>query len=331
MLKLSQAKPGDEFECFALLMGRDLGKTQKDKPFYRVTFRDSHRAVQSMIWHDGGHFRDCDQNWQTGRFYRLQGAMEESHRYGLQLLIKSIRQVTEEDRELGFREDDFVVTSRLDPKKLYRELFELASTHISDEKVKELVLNILTAYQEEISTFPAARRNHHAYLGGYVEHVVSVTNNSLLLAKKYSSQFPDMQPPLDVDLVIAGAILHDIGKVIELDGTPVGAEYTVRGRLLGHILLGRDMLREHAHQIEDFDEEKLLRLEHIIVSHQNIPEWGSPVSPHTPEALLVYYADDIDAKFQMMAMALVNHAEESAEFTPRDNPLRRHIFKGLSK
>ena len=96
-----------------------------------------------------------------------------------------------------------------------------------------------------------------------------------------------MRPPLDKSLVVAGAVLHDIGKLIELDAQPQGAAYSARGKLIGHILLGRDMVRDKASEIDGLDSEQLLRLEHIIISHQNLPEWGSPIAPHTPEALLV--------------------------------------------
>ncbi len=139
-----------------------------------------------------------------------------------------------------------------------------------------------------------------------------------------------MQPPLSKSLVVAGAILHDVGKFRELTYRPQGAEYSAEGRLVGHILAGRDIVREFASDIEEFDTENQLRLEHIIISHQNLPEWGSPKSPHTPEALLVHYADDIDAKYHMMAMSLEEETEETAEFTSRHNPLRRSIFRGLN-
>lgn len=330
MLKLSEAKPGDQFDCYALMCAREISKTREGKPFYRVSFRDSHRAVPAMIWHDGGFFRECDQTWAVGKYYRLNCALEESARYGLQLLLVSIREVVDADREHGFREDDFAVIARIDPQRLYQELLDIARENIRDEHILELVLSILKAFEDDITSFPAARRNHHAYLGGFVDHVVSVAKNSLLLAKKYALMFPDLKPTLDLDLVLAGAILHDIGKLIELDGKPIGSEYTARGRLIGHILLGRDIVRDYALAIEGFDAEKLLRLEHIIISHQNLPEWGSPVAPHTPEALLVHYADEIDAKYHMLAMSLMDHAQAGGEFTPRDNPLRRPVFRGLA-
>ena len=94
-------------------------------------------------------------------------------------------------------------------------------------------------------------------------------------------------------------------------------------------MLGRDLVRDKASELGDVDPETLLRLEHIIVAHQNLPEWGSPIAPHTPEALLVHYADDVDAKFHMMATLLETEPIAGAEFTDRNNPLRRQIFRGL--
>src|SRR5690606_29252006 len=117
-------------------------------------------------------------------------------------------------------------------------------------------------------------RNHHAFAGGFLEHVLSVTRTAVYLAEKYDEYYPRLG--LSKDLVVAGAILHDIGKLLELDVQPEGATYTPSGRLVGHILLGRDLVRQKACQIEGFDPEVLLRLEHVIISHQGLPEWGSP-------------------------------------------------------
>lgn len=130
--------------------------------------------------------------------------------------------------------------------------------------------------------------------------------------------------------MVCGAVLHDIGKLRELSVQAHGADYTAEGRLIGHILLGRDLVRDYAAKFPDLIPETRLRLEHIVVSHQNLPEWGSPIAPHTPEALLVHYADDIDAKFQMVASALGEKLPEDAEFTSRNNPLRRSIFRGFA-
>jgi 3'-5' exoribonuclease len=209
---------------------------------------------------------------------------------------------------------------------MYSQLLALAREEIADPALSALVIHLFTEHRETILCLPAARRNHHALLGGFLEHVLSVTRNALFLADKYGRDYPELRPPLDRDLVIAGAMLHDIGKAAELTVTPAGAEYSPAGELIGHILLGRDMLREAAQQFP-LRAESLLRLEHIIVSHQRLAEWGSPKPPMTPEALLVHFADDVDAKFQTALMALADPGD--GPFTTSKNPLQYKIFRGL--
>ena len=303
ILKLSQLEPGQTADCFALLEAKEQGKTRDGKPFYRVSFRDAVRSVTAMIWSDSGLFDECHTQWKVGEFYKLRSKYSETQ-YGPQIDVDRIRAVEEGDAEDGFNPSEFYRSSRFDVDEMFSELAHLATEHITDIPLRQLVVGLLEDHEHAIKRFPAASRNHHAYIGGYVEHVLSVTRTAVSLAEKYIDYYPHMQPPLSKSLVTAGAILHDIGKVIELNARPQGADYTAEGKLIGHILLGRDLVREKAAQIPEMDPEILLRLEHLIISHQNLPEWGSPVAPHTPEALLVYYADDIDAKFHMMALAL---------------------------
>jgi 3'-5' exoribonuclease len=189
-----------------------------------------------------------------------------------------------------------------------------------------LTVELLESHREVLLTLPAARRNHHAMIGGWLEHVHSVVRNAVFLADKYSRDYPELDPPLSRDLVVAGAILHDIGKVQEMKLTPSGGEYTASGELIGHILLGRDLVRQAAAS-HPLSPETLLRLEHIIVSHQRLAEWGSPKPPMTPEAILVHFADDVDAKFQTALCALSEKAE--GEFTSSRNALGYKIFRGL--
>ncbi|REJ91242.1 MAG: HD domain-containing protein [Planctomycetota bacterium] len=325
--RLCEMQPGEVGICFVVLAAKERGKTRDGKPYYRAIFRDSGRTATAMIWSDGGLFADCEQAWQAGRFYKVRCIYAENQ-YGPQIDIDRIREATEEDRGEGFDPGEFFERSRFDPDEMFDELTGLAESNIDDEPLRQLVLELLEVHAEPIKSFPAASRNHHAFQSGFLEHVLSVTRTAVYLAEKYRDYYTGMQPPLSKSLVTAGAILHDIGKLIELDGRPEGAGYTPPGRLIGHILLGRDMVREKAATVDGLDPELLLRLEHIIVAHQNLPEWGSPIAPHTPEALLVYFADDIDAKFHMMARALESEPIGDDLFTPRDNPLRRAIFRG---
>jgi len=209
---------------------------------------------------------------------------------------------------------------------MFDALVSLVRESLENEKLAELILSILERYREVLLELPAAKQNHHARLGGYLEHVLSVTRTCVYLADKYAGLYPDIQPPLAKDLVIAGGILHDIGKVREMVSTPVGAEYTPSGTLIGHILQGRDILREAAAR-HPVSEEQLLRLEHVIVAHQRLPEWGSPKPPMTLEALIVHHADDLDAKLEMMVNILAEDTTEGP-LTSGRNALHTRIYRG---
>ena len=329
--RLSEFEPGEQGDCFALLVKKDAGKTRDGKPFYRAVFRDIHRSVTTMIWLDGGWFEECDQRWLPGLCYKLRGRYFENQ-YGCQMELEKIRPVEEADAEAGFDLADFQPATRFDPEKLFVELVDLAHHEISDVPIRTLTVSLLEQNRDPLLTLAAAMQNHHAYRGGFLEHVVSVTKTACYLADKYREHYPDVTPPLSKSLIVAGAILHDIGKLQELIQQPTGADYTPRGRLIGHIVLGRDMVRAAAAEIPEMDTELLLRLEHMILSHQATREWGSPVVPSTPEALLVHYADDIDAKLHMMMTALDSEPTPgNEEFTSKDNPMRRRIFRGLIK
>ncbi|GAB4146884.1 MAG: HD domain-containing protein [Planctomycetaceae bacterium] len=328
ILNLSDLQPNETGVCFVMLESRERSTTREGKPYYRCTFRDAVRSVPAMIWQDTQWFPDCEQDWQPGDFFKIRCRYTEG-KFGPQIDLDQIRHTRDEDTADGFQPTDFFARTRFDIDEMFAELIEITETQIDDSSLSTLVQTILTTHEDDIKTIPAATRNHHAFMGGYLEHVLSVTKTAVFLADKYRAYYQRMQPPLSKSLVVAGAILHDIGKIRELNFRPHGAEYTAEGRLVGHILQGRDILREFAAEMPDFDTETLLRLEHIIIAHQNLPEWGSPIAPHTPEALLVHYADDIDAKFQMMAQVLENQTDEPAEFSSRNNPLRRSIFRKL--
>jgi 3'-5' exoribonuclease len=330
IVKLSDFEAGQTGDCFALLTEKNQAKTRDGKPYYRVSFRDASRTATAMVWSDSAWFADCDERWPIGGFYKLRCKYSETQ-YGPQIDIDRIREVQDSDAEDGFDPAGFYRSTRFDIEAMFGELRQTAEEQISDVPLRRLVTELLDENRGAVCRIPAASRFHHAFIGGFLEHVLSVTRTVNYLVDKYAEYYPRMQPPLSKSVAIAGAILHDIGKLIELDYQPHGSGYTAEGKLIGHILLGRDIVRDKAATIDDMDAEILLRLEHLIVAHQNLPEWGSPVAPHTPEALLVYYADDIDAKFHMMARALMEEPQEDEQFTPRDGALRREIFRGLGE
>jgi 3'-5' exoribonuclease len=327
IVALSEMKEGQMADCFVLLTEKEARQTRGGKPFYTLIVRDRGRKVAMPIWSDSEFFAACEHEWQPGQFFKVRGTLRNTE-WGLQLEIERIRLATDEDRRDGFDPLDFRERTRFDQNAMFRELTDLARTHISEKPLARLVLAILERYEHGIKEIPAATHNHHAFVGGYLEHVLSVTRTAAYLADKYIEYYRDLEPPISKSLVVAGAILHDIGKLRELDATGPQAAYSVEGRLLGHMILGRDIVRELAPTIDALSPATQLQLEHIIAAHQALREWGAVVEPHTIECVLVHYADDMDAKVNMMVQALSKDTTPGP-FTSRDNPLRRNLFKRM--
>jgi 3'-5' exoribonuclease len=324
-LPLCELADGQEADVFVQLAARDEGVTRAGKPYFRLTFRDAGREVRTFLWRESACFEECRTAWRKGEFFKIRGVYRDTQ-YGPTLEVHKARRVEDKDREDGFDESRCQRASAFDPQRLYEQLATIAREEIQNPELRALTAGLLEENRETILTLPAATRNHHNYAGGFLEHVVSVVRNARMLVDKYLTDYGDLQPPLSRDLVIAGAVLHDIGKLRELELSGGDPAYTVAGELIGHVLLGRDMVREAAAG-SSIDPDLLLRLEHIIVSHQRLPEWGSPKPPMTPEALLVHYADDLDAKFQIMYAALRDDAQAGA-FTSNNNPLRQKLYRG---
>jgi len=328
IVKLSDLAAGETGDVFALLVGKERGTTRDGKPYYRLSFRDAARTVAVMAWHDSPFFDDCETRWKKGGFFKLRGRYSE-RAYGPQLDLERARPVVDVDALDGFDPNDFYVSTRFDPQAMFRALVRLVEEHVADLPLRRLVLGLLADHEDKLLMLPGEAKRHHTAAGGWLEHVLSVTRTAVFLADKYTEHYPRLA--LSKDLVVAGAVLHDIGKIAEFDPRPEGTDYTPRGRLIGHVLLGRDLVRDKAREMEELDEEILLRLEHILVSHHGVPESGSPIPPSTPEALLVFHADTVDAKIDMMAAALAAPNSDGEAFTSRDNPLRRSVFRGLSE
>lgn len=325
IVPLSQLVPGQEADLFALLSAKEELTTRDGKRYYRVAFRDHAREVSFPIWAESPHAADCAANWTAGAFYKLRATYRQTG-YGPQLDIERIREVTDADRADGFDPDMCRPRSRFDVEALHAELLRVAETEIRRPELQSLAVDLLTEHRAALCALPASERLHHAYAGGWLEHTHSTLTTAIFLADRYLAQYPDLRPPLDRDLVVVGALLHDIGKLRELAPTPLGAELTAPGHLIGHIVQGRDLVREAAAD-RDIEPELLLRLEHILLSHHETPEYGAPKPPMTPEALLVRYADDIDAKFHMFTQALASDTGDGP-VTSKKNALGRHVYRG---
>ena len=186
-----------------------------------------------------------------------------------------------------------------------KERFNALLKEIEDDEIFALVSEIFEKYDDELFSYPAAKRNHHNYLRGLITHSISMAETALYLGKKYKN--------INISILVAGALLHDIGKIIELSG-PAVTSYTTEGQLLGHISIGFSMLKQECETLE-ITKEKAIQLEHIILSHHGKFEYGSPVLPSTKEAILLSMIDDMDAKMELADNVLENVGE--GEFSGR--------------
>ena len=328
--RLSELTPGQLGDFFALLSDKTKGVTREGKAYYACRFRDARRTVAFMAWGDGPWFAACEADWQPGHFYKLRAVYGEHERYGPQLTdLVAIRPAADADLADGFHPSELVESSRYDPAQMFAELKELAAAHIADEPLRRLVLALLDKYAEPLQRLPATRDRFHPFAGGLLEHTLAVTRSAVQLAERYAAHYTELKPPLNRDLVAAGAVLHDIGRVLEFGGEAQAPSVTVPGRLAGHLLLGRDLVRDAAREQGDVNPELVQMLEHVVLTHLGLPEWGSPRLPLVPECLIIHHADDLDAKLEMYARCLSRDRAEGP-FTDRDPVLNRQLFKGRS-
>lgn len=317
-------------DCFAMLASKNRGSTSGGKPFFNCKFQDSARTATAMIWEDTDWFAACDTEWQPGQFFKIRGIFAVSDKYGPQLAIHAVRPVKDDDSADGFDESAFYKRSRFDSEAMLAELIKLAETEIAVEPLKQLTLKLLADNAEALKRLPATQGKFFPFPGGWLEHTLSVAKNCLLLVDRYRLVYPELTPPLNRDIVVSAAILHDLGRVAEysipdVPGVPV--EVSVAGRLFGHLALGRDLIRLEAANHAELDRELLILLEHVVLVHLALPEWGSPKLPAVPEALILHHADDLDAKMEMFVRCLSNDKSDGA-LTEPDSVLKRALWKG---
>jgi 3'-5' exoribonuclease len=247
-----------------------------------------------------------------GRAYVDVEGHTHEYRGTLQVKLDRLRLLRPED----VTEEEYLPTTELDRRALAAEL-ENAGQELQNEHLKDLFEKMVS--DEEFWTMfceaPAAKRMHHARLGGLLEHSVSCLRVARELAELY---------PVDRDLLIFGAIFHDVGKVQELSWDRGGFAYTTEGRLLGHVMLGERLVDSYIATLPGFPEDLRLRLSHVLISHQGETEYGSPERPKTLEALLVHLIDNLDARVAMYVETTTNVSPGG--WSHHENPLGRALY-----
>ena len=277
---------GETIDEFLLIKQSIKGVTTTGNPFISLVLQDKSGDIEAKLWDTKD---EQEKMFAAETIVRVGGEIH-NYRGKNQLRIKSIRPAKpEENQSIA----DLMPSSEKSTEELFEEvmsyLFEM-----ENPQIQRITRHILKKYQQQFLTYPAATRNHHDYVSGLADHVVSM----LQLGKALYTIYPS----LNKDLLYAGIILHDIGKVFELSG-PIATTYTIEGNLIGHISIMVTEISKTAEELEIEGEEVLL-LQHLVLSHHGKEEWGSPKRPMIKEAEILHYIDNIDAKMMMLDRAL---------------------------
>lgn len=294
------------------LCARKEVRSGRTGDFLAIVLQDNSGEIAAKIFQDVETLR---LEFDAGEFVKVSGRGNVFNQR-LELVLDKIRRVQERDRQDGFREEDCIPCAPRPIDEMWAELEDLVGREAVDPWVRELLGRVLTAHGDRLRIWPAARSVHHAYRGGLLEHILQMAHVTVTLAKAYGA---------DPSVALAGAVLHDIGKLTELSYECV-TEYSVEGNLLGHITIGAQMVREFTSQIEGFPEGLRLRIEHLVLSHHGSREFGSPVEPMIVEAFILAAVDDLDAKIHQVRRHVAQDEGDGA-FTSYHRRLGRVLLK----
>src|SRR5690625_1818416 len=303
---IANYKIGDTYEGFMLIKSATRGTASNGKAFLTIYFTDSTGEIEAKLWDAS---KDDMETFVEEKVVHIVGDINE-FRGKAQLRIKTIRpaQVTD-----GVRVSDFLQKAPVDKEVLQEKITE-AIFEMQNPNLQRIVRAFVQKYQEELYVYPAASKIHHAYVSGLAHHIVGM----LQVAK----QLCDLYPTLNKDLLYAGVILHDIGKIHELSGA-VSTSYTLEGNLLGHISMMATEVKEVADQL-GIEGEEVIVSQHLILSDHGQLEYGSPKRPIIQEVEILHLIDVIDAQMNVLTRELGKTLP--GEFTERIFSLDNRSF-----
>lgn len=311
---IADIQPQQQVDEVFRIVDRQLRANRQGNHYMLLQLQDRTGTISGMRWNADERIVE---KFSKGGFARIQAASQ-LHNGALQLIVSNMQNVEASSVNL----EDFDAGTRVDVDSLWRELEEYVN-RMSCSTLRSLCESLLKndAIASSLKQAPAGIKAHHAYPGGLLEHIVSLMKLSDFLATHYGD--------IDRDTIVAGALLHDIGKLEEISfGSELG--YTDEGQLLGHLVQGVQMIDRHVVALTGkgiaIDQSKVLRLQHIIVSHHGCLEHGSPKVPMTLEALAFHYLDEMDAKLSS-ARGMIEADRTKDNWTPFNPTLGRKILK----
>jgi len=309
---IGSIKPGEKVsDCF-LVAEKNLAFSQKGSPYLNLRLKDRTGELDGKVWENA---REWDKVFKKGDIVRIE-SRSVNFKNAVQLSILELKRVADDEVNLS----DYLPAARRDSGAMMAELTAFMDS-VGNPSLKAL-LDAFFKDEELVSLFkkaPAAKGFHHVYLGGLLEHTLSVTRLLDIACTQYQG--------VDRDLLLTGGILHDIGKIYEFSYGRI-IDYTDEGRLIGHITMGVEMVDDKIAAIANFPAPLALNLRHVILSHHGELAFGSPKRPKTVEALIVHFMDDLDAKVNAFQEFIAAARDGESDWTPFHRLFERFIYKG---
>ncbi len=304
-------KAGDKADDVFVLYEKILSQKKDGSDYLNITLSDRTGKIKAVVWDNVG---KVAAGTNAGDFVHVRGNVSE-YKGTLQVVIKSMETISSDSIDTS----NFLPATGRDIDSMLKQLAGLSDS-IKEKKLRELFTAFWNdaEFVEKFKKAPAAKKMHHAYIGGLLEHTLSMA----LLADKIAGHYSG----LDRDLLIAGTILHDIGKIREFE-YDIKINYSDEGRLLNHIVIGIRMVDEKIKEIQEFPGALALMLRHMIVSHHGARDFGSPEPPKTVEAVLLNYIDEIDSKISGIREFIAS-GDGGGNWTSYHKILERHFYTG---
>ena len=293
-----------------VVVSKQVKPKKTGEPYLALTLGDRTGQIEAKMWDNVEEFIDV---FEQDDFLKIKGLINK-YKNRFQLTIHKLRRM--QDAEVDF--SDYLPKTSKDIDELWHTLTDFVGT-FENPYLKSLVELFLADPEiaERYRIAPAAKTLHHAYIGGLLDHVVSLFRSCDLLCRNY--------PQVNRDLLLTGAFLHDVGKIHELTYNR-SFSYSTRGQLLGHMIIELEMLQTKLEQLPGFPADLKTLLEHLIISHHGQYEFGSPKLPMFPEALMLHYLDDLDSKMEAMRAHFEREAQLNGPWTSYNPSMGRPLL-----
>ncbi|HEY8889279.1 MAG TPA: HD domain-containing protein [Clostridium sp.] len=317
MKKISEIKKGDRVEGFYIIKSVDIKVSNNSNTNKYLDFNlgDATGDINAKLWECN---EEIENKFKQNVLVKVKGTVNE-WRGKLQLKIEMIR-LTEERDEVDIC--DYIAVAPYSPEIMYNDILDYLAK-IENADIQNIVTNIISNNEQKLMHYPAAKSNHHAIRSGLLYHTTTMLKAGEKLSEIYTF--------LNTDLLYAGIILHDIGKIYEMNASDLGivSEYSVEGQLIGHIVQGVKMIETASIEVKA-DKEVTMLLEHMVLAHHYEAEYGSPKKPMIPEAEMLHHLDTMDARMYDMNKALTETKE--GKFSERIRSLDNiNIYKSFVK